>query len=117
MELLKESSHYLVASIPGHAAALGFAASRDQNTFGIDAGMRFAVGQTVQATIAALPDAATGMLTSCAVCWEPSKAVGLCCKCCSQRRPSVAVVAARTVNPLTRDIECLQAAGCCSRCL
>ena len=64
VELLKENSHYLVASIPGLSAALGFAASRDQNTFGIDAGMRFAVGQSVTATIAALPEAATGASAS-----------------------------------------------------
>ncbi len=61
MELLKENSHYLVASIPGLAAALGFAASRDQNAFGIDAGVRFAVGQSVHAIIAGLPEAATGV--------------------------------------------------------
>ncbi len=61
--MLKDSAHYLVASLPGRAAALGFAALRDVNTFGIDAGVRFEFGQSVRATVAALPDAATGAAT------------------------------------------------------
>ena len=60
VELLKDSAHYLVASLPGKAAALGFAALRDVNTFGIDSGVRFKFGQNVRATVAALPDAVTG---------------------------------------------------------
>ncbi len=59
--MLKDSAHYLVASLPGRAAGLGFAALRDVNTFGIDAGVRFQFGQSVRATVAALPDAATGL--------------------------------------------------------
>ena len=60
MELIKDSASYLVLSLPQHGSALGFAASKDYNGFGIDAGARFEVGQTVSATIAALPEAATG---------------------------------------------------------
>ena len=63
--MLKDGAHYLVASLPGRAAALGFAAVRDVNTFGIDAGVRFEFGQNVRATVAALPDAATGTHPSC----------------------------------------------------
>ena len=60
VELVKDSMSYLVISLPQHGNALGFAASKDYNGFGIDAGARFEVGQTVSATVAALPEAATG---------------------------------------------------------
>ena len=61
VEMLKDGAHYLVASLPGRSAALGFAALRDVNTFGIDAGVRFELGQSIKATVASLPDAATGI--------------------------------------------------------
>lgn len=61
VELVKDSASYLVISLPEHGAALGFAASKDFNGFGIDAGARFEIGQTVTATVAALPEPATGV--------------------------------------------------------
>lgn len=64
VELVKDSASYLVISLPQHGAALGFAASKDFNGFGIDAGARFEIGQSVSATVAALPEPATGGICS-----------------------------------------------------
>ena len=63
VEIIKDSASYLVISLPQHRSALGFAASKDYNGFGIDAGARFEIGQSVIATVAALPEPATGECT------------------------------------------------------
>lgn len=70
VELVKDSASYLVISLPEHGSALGFAASKDFNGFGIDAGARFEMGQTVSATVASLPEPATGVFLL-AACMPP----------------------------------------------
>ena len=58
VELVKDS--YIVASIPKLHHALGFLSAKDYNLQIVDAHKRFAAGQKVSATVAALPAASSG---------------------------------------------------------
>ncbi len=58
VELSKDD--YLVASLPEHGSALGFAALSDFNLRPDDARRAFAPGQRLSATVAALPSEETG---------------------------------------------------------
>ena len=72
LELVRDE--YLVLTVPGKSAALGFAATQGWNQRSIDPHSHFRPGQRLPATIAALPSPATGMphgLRHCD-CHEPS---------------------------------------------
>lgn len=58
VQLVQEG--YVVLSLPGAANAVAFASAMDYNLQSTEAPPRFAVGQTVTATVAALPDPASG---------------------------------------------------------
>lgn len=62
-------AEYLVVSLPSNGGAVGFSATQAWNQRSLDPHTRFKPGQTVSATVAALPSSETGMsLHRCLLC-------------------------------------------------
>jgi hypothetical protein len=58
VELIKDD--YLVVSLPDAGNAIGFVATKDFNQLGIDSHSRFSLGEKLLASVAVLPEPATG---------------------------------------------------------